>query len=53
MAGRIIYLLQNPGMAQQMGAEAQRHALEQYNFERYVESWVGVMERAVALGMRH
>lgn len=52
MAGRIIYLLQNPAMAQQMGAEAQRRALENYNFERYVESWVGVMEKTVQLGMR-
>lgn len=52
MAGRVVYLLQNPAMAQQMGAEAQRSALEQYNFETYVEAWVGVMERAVQLGMR-
>ncbi|MBL8130691.1 MAG: glycosyltransferase family 4 protein [Anaerolineae bacterium] len=52
LAGRIVHLLRNPALAQQMGAEAQRRALEQHNFDRYVEAWVGVMERAVALGKR-
>jgi len=52
MAGRMIYLLQNAAMAQQMGAEAQRRALDQYSFDTYVEAWVSVMERAVQLGMR-
>ncbi|MBK8022026.1 MAG: glycosyltransferase [Chloroflexi bacterium] len=52
MAGRIVHLLRNPALAQQMGAEAQRRALERHNFDKYVEAWVGVMERTVELGMR-
>lgn len=52
MAGRLIYLLQNPAMAQQMGAEAQRRALEQHSFDSYVTAWVEVMQRTVQLGMR-
>ncbi len=52
MAGRIIHLLSSPAQAQQMGAEAQRRALEQYSFDSYVEAWVEVMRRAVQLGMK-
>ncbi len=52
MAGRILHLLEDPSLAEQMGAAAQDNALEKYNFETYVESWVQVMERAVRMGMR-
>ena len=52
MAGRIVSLLRNPAQAQTMGAAARERAFERYDAGRYVEAWVGVWEKAVALGVK-
>ncbi|MEP7293918.1 MAG: glycosyltransferase [Chloroflexota bacterium] len=52
MAERILLLLRNPAQAREMGTAARRIAFERYDAERYADAWVGVWQRAVALGMR-
>ena len=52
MAGRIVSLLRSPVQAHEMGMTARKMAFERYEAQRYVETWVGVWERAVELGMK-
>ena len=52
MAHRIVSLLRDPAKAHELGARAREIAFERYDAAHYAEAWVGVWERAVALGMK-
>lgn len=52
MAGRVVSLLRNPVKAHKMGMAARSIAFERYDAARYAESWVGIWEKAVGLGLR-
>ncbi len=52
MAERIVSLLSHPAQAHEMGTMARKLAFERYDAERYIDAWVGVWERAIALGMK-
>lgn len=52
MAERVVSLLHDPTLARVLGAAARDRAFEHYDAERYADSWVGVWEKAIALGRK-
>ncbi|NDJ61223.1 MAG: glycosyltransferase [Chloroflexi bacterium] len=52
LAAAILKLLRDPALRQRLGAQGRTHALAAYDADAYLDAWVDLWRRAVALGRR-